>query len=474
MDKNIRYISKDIRNGKLLEENIPQLFNHLANHYNIYSEIRLAMHYFAFYESFCDDEGLWSKEALEITDQLNAIIGDSVLKSQNGMEREKAIKGIDAIRKDITKRMDTLTAYTDIFQTYEYVLNRLEYRFKGDTKSFEEDDFEKEILRYIFNSEDNFIINEKIKDIIGQLPIRITKQKYFELLRGSLQAYLGADASSFDTYLYMIKTSAMLYQVDSMESLYPGLWERKDFLTHISYKDITKEDYDKALRSLQAVTMTLETETFIYFALQEIVNEVYTLLLCAPYAGMVSSDAKEAEDASISIIREINGEFIMKKKNDLSTELTMLFTDVEGVQEEMTFDIAEMEDAIYHVKINHKSLTQSLMLEPQLQVLLRSQSLLSNSLFINLEEESQEEETVDEERVEKEANTLEAELTTLFNQTDRMISRAVMANTLNKMPVFFADHKEVMDYVKYSLERCSDLFEKAACYEIIGEIMKEE
>jgi hypothetical protein len=114
------------------------------------------------------------------------------------------------------------------------------------------------------------------------------------------------------------------------------------------------------------------------------------------------------------------------------------------------------------------------MLDQLLQVLLRSQNLLSNSLFINLEEESKTEEVVDEERIERERNALEEDLTGLFDSSDRMISRAVMANTMNKMPVFFADHKEVMDYVRYSLDRCADQYEKAACFEIISEIMKSE
>jgi len=48
-----------------------------------------------------------------------------------------------------------------------------------------------------------------------------------------------------------------------------------------------------------------------------------------------------------------------------------------------------------------------------------------------------------------------------------------MANTMNKLPVFFKDHKEVMDYVRYSLERCSDIHEKIACIEIIRDIMSE-
>lgn len=474
MDKNIRHISKDIRSGRQPEENLPVLFNYLADHYYISADIRLAMHYFAFYESYCDEEGTWSQEAFEYIDRVNLLIRNGVLQSLTGAEREKAIRTIDTIRKEITGRMEALTAYTDIFQTYEYVLNRLEYRFKNEREAFDEEEFAKEILRYIFDSEDNFIINEKIKDIVGQLPIRITKQKYFELLEGSLQAYLGADESAFDTYLYLLKTSAMLYHADNLETFYPSLWEKKEQLSAIAYKEITKADYNKALSTLQAAILILETETTVYLSLQEIVNEVYTSILCSSYAGMVSTGMEEAQEAALTIISEINEDFVNRDKQEIKDELIEKFTDLEGVQEELSYSLPEMEDALYYAKENYQALTQSLMLDQLLKVLLRSESLLSNSLFIDLDQEQMTDEVVDEERLARETQELKEELSLVFDRSDRMISRAVMANTMNKMPVFFSDHKEVMDYVRYSLERCSDIYEKSACYEIISAIIKAE
>ena len=473
MNQMIKQISKDIRSGRLLEENIPKLLNRLANHYNTNTGVRLAMHYFSFYEAFCDDEDSWSTAARETTKQLNQIIKDHILHSQSGVEHEEAIQTIDAIRKDIMKRMDALTAFTDIFQTYEHVLNRLEYRFHGKVEAIEEEEFAKEILRYIFDSEDNMIINEKIKDIIGQLPIRMTKQKYFELLKNSINAYLGTDTSALDSYLYMLRTSAMLYQEEGMESLYPELWEKKEFLSHMAYKDISKENYKKALSILQAVTLFMEMETTLYYSLAEITNEVYALLLCAPYEGMVPSETTAAEQAVLQILHEINRNFLKSEKIELSEDLLEKFTDMEGIQEDMSFEIVTLEDALYEVKVNHKPLIDSLMLKPLLQVLLLSQDLLSNSLFINLEEDNTTENIVDEAKVNKETKALEEQLSVLFRNHDRMIGRAVMANTINKMPVFFVNHKEVMDYVLYSLERCSDEYEKSACVEIINEIMSD-
>ncbi|MDD3174244.1 MAG: hypothetical protein PHF63_11430 [Herbinix sp.] len=472
MNKKVRNISIDIRRGTLLDENIPQLFNHLADHYDTYAWVRLALHYYAFYESYCDEENLWDRDAKDTIFKLNHIIRENILQSQSGFEREKVVQSIDEMRKGISRRMDILTAYTDVFQIYEYILNRLEYRFHKNLDSVDAVEFTKEILRYIFDTEDNFIINEKIKEIIGQLPIRITKQKYFELLKESIRAYLGADQSSLDTYLYMLRTSAMLYHQDGMDSEYPRLREMKEKLSGIDYKGITKEDYERAVVTLQAATLMLETESTVYFGLQEIVNEVYALLLCAPYANMVDTDMLEAKKAAQTILINMNELFLENEKSELTMNLMEQFKDVEGVQEELSYELTELEDALFEVNKNYHNLIQSLMLEPLFEVLQCSQKLLSNSIFIDLEKE-EDKGIVDEVRIEEVTIKLEDEFTKLFAGQDKIMSRAVIANSINKMPVFFKNHKEVMDYILYSFERCTDSYEKAACVEIIKTIMSD-
>lgn len=471
MDKRVKNICQDIQNGKLPEENIPKLFNYLADYNQVWAEVRLAMHYYTLYESYYDEEGTWSEDVLTVVSNINKLIKDNVVKNQSGLVREKAVEEADSVRQDLMKHMNALTAYTDIFQNYEYVLNRIEYRFRTEAAAFDEEEFSKDILRYIFDSEDNVIINEKIKEIIGQLPIRITKQKYFELLRESLGAYLGAEVSSFDSCLYMLRTSAMLYQEDGMETLYPKLWEKKEYLAHLDYQNITAGEYQKAKTVLNSATLILETETTVYIALQEIINEVYAILLCSAYSGMSAALAKDAEKAAGVIILRINEKFIKKEKEDILEELMDQFKALEGVQEELSFETGVMENALDEVVQNHNSLVESLMLGQFLQVLLRSGDLLSDSLYIDwqLKKDTA---PVDAERWEKEIVAFTDELTKLFETHDRMVSRAVMAGTISKIPVFFNSHKEVMDYVRYSFERCTDLYEKAACREIIKDMIK--
>jgi hypothetical protein len=472
MDKRMINISRDVRNGRFLEENIPMLFNYMADQYHAYASVRLAMHYETLYEAYLDDADLWSEEAREVITQLNKIIKKHVLTKHKVNEMEKTIHFVDELRKNIMLRMKILTNYTDIFQIYEYILNRVEYRFKEEDPAKEDDEFAKEVLRYIFDTQDNVVINEKIKEIIGQLPIRMTKQKYFDRLRESIELYQGADRTSLDSYLYILRTSAMLSNDEKMKNYYPELWEQKERLSSLKYKEITKTEFDEAEAALRKATLFLESEATVYYSFQEIVNEVYAILLCDPYAGMSPYTAGNQQELVSTILMEINSSFLKNVKSELSQELYDKFTGIEGVQEELSSDLVGLEDALYEIDQNYRKLTESIMVNNLLNILLRTRDLLSNSLFIDWEEEKNEE-TVDEKLAEAEAKSLEEEMSELFAGQDKAVSRAVMANTLNKMPVFFKNHTEVMDYVRYSLEHCNDSYEKTACMEIINNIMSE-
>lgn len=52
-----------------------------------------------------------------------------------------------------------------------------------------------------------------------------------------------------------------------------------------------------------------------------------------------------------------------------------------------------------------------------------------------------------------------------------MITRAVMAQALSELPIFFNNISELQDYIYNTLSICNDKAEKLACIEIINGIM---
>lgn len=470
MEKTIKNIYRQILSNTLPEEHIPPFLNYLADDYHTIAGVRLAMHYFSFYETWIDEGEQWSKASQGMMKKLNGIISNKLLSHAQGEELEMAVGETDRLRNDIMNHMMQLTAYTDIFQNYEYILNRIEYRFKETVEAEDDEEFSKEILRYIFDTDNNAIINEKIREIIGQLPIRMTKQKYFDLLSGSLIEYKGAPSDTLESYLYMLRTSAMVISGTEMERLYPDLWEKKEFLGGLPFKEITQKDYERASQVLQEAIRFLQGEVNIYYSLQEIVNECYGLLICSPYIGLSTSPYQKQGKVALAIISDVSSLFIKGEKEEPSEKILLKFHELEGVQEELSFDLTTLEEALYQIDQDHRSLVEGIMADKLLNVLLLSKKLLSESLFIDFYELTLKG-PVSEEQIKAESDKLIGQLTDVFENVDRMVMRSVMASTLNKMPVFFQDHKEVMDYVLYSLEKCTDKAEKLACMEIIKDIM---
>ncbi|NLO08367.1 MAG: hypothetical protein GX129_00645 [Clostridiales bacterium] len=469
MSKNLKSIYKDIINNHNLQESIPEFFEMAAEKYNTYATVRLALNYYTGYEMYWDEN--WTGQTRDYIKHINDIISDALLEVREKEDLVEYVRQIDNIRSNITERMEMLTLFVDLFEIYEYALNRVEYRFKEMDQIKEDEELAREVLRYIFDSEDNVMINEKIKEVIGQLPVRITKQKYFDYISDSFNELIGASEGVLETYIYIIRSCAMLDISSDMKEAYPELWDKKDQLEILDFKDISNKEYEEASLLVQEAAALLEIESSAYYNLIEIVNELYTILLCAPYIGQASENNNEHRKAALHIIGSINKAFTKDKQEEPTSEILESFGVIEGLQEDMEYDIISLEDIIYQIDKNHRMIVDSLGREEQLHSLLHSKNLQSGSLFVDLDG-TDSDEPIDKDRLYKEKNKLINELEERFQSLDRMIVRAVMANTMNKMPVFFNSHTEVMEYVLYSLNKCTDMAEKYASIEIIVSMME--
>lgn len=474
MNKELKRMYREIINNKHLMENIPPFLKLMADSYYTAAGVRLALHYFTYYEMYCDDKVSWDQKLLEYSERINKVIS-RIGKDNRNEDYNGLVKETDEIRSGIMERMDFLTAFADLFEIYEYALNRVEYRFKDMEQLDDDEEIARDILRYIFDPEnDNVVINYMIKEVIGELPVRITKQKYFEYLRNGFNELFGASKDSFENYIYIIRSCAMLDMTDDSKDIYPDLWEKKSYLENLNFKNITKEEYQNAMEFVSEAGAFLETESTAYYSLMELVNELYALMLCAPYEedeipdeGAFDSGRKEA---AFYIIKEINKAYFEDKQDEIQQDVIDKFKILEGYQEETEFDILRLEDALFHINEEHRALAENLTEDDIFSVLLLCKDLLSDSLFIDLHNEKSEG-IISKERFEKEVDKLIEDLAVKLKSCDRMIMRAIMARTINKVPVFFTSHSEVMNYILYSLNKCTDPAEKYACLEVINEIM---
>ncbi|WP_033166851.1 hypothetical protein [Clostridium sp. KNHs205] len=477
MNKHLRAVCKDIERGKELDRNLPVFTNQLINIYNQYAEVKFTIHYYTFYEYYAESypEG-WEEEGL--LKEFNNLLKEYYLKGEAGLKTEEGIEKLNSLRNSCIKKMQVLTAYTDIFQVFEYVLNRIEYRFKEITDDISDEDFSSKAISYIFDTQDNVIVNSKIKEVLGQLPIRMTRQKYFELLKNSISVYKDGDISSLESFLYMIRTCSMLYNTEEMKE-YPYLMNlRKEFIDE-NYKDITKERYEELTKLLEESAEYINKRVDYYFGLQECINNLYVMLLSSPYIYMeggyklenLKGEMKylilpQDRDKLRYIIDGINTKFLEEKLTALSEELEEKLSYTEGKQEILIDEVSQLEAYLPEINSRYGELLESMMLGRVFSCLLLSEKLLSSSLFIDLNK-AESKDKVDDALISKTQEEVLKELGDLFAGSERSVVRAVMANTLSKLPVFFKNQAEIKEFIENSLDQCQDKAEKTACIRII-------
>ncbi|MFV0343238.1 MAG: hypothetical protein ACK5JH_10185 [Anaerocolumna sp.] len=485
MNQNLRKICLKIQSQEELDTALPQYLNHLINIYGQYSNLNFSMFYYTFYESY--QEGIEvSEEEEKILSRFNLVVREFLAGEYHGAKMQEGLKELDALRNLVINRMHILTGYTDMLEIYEYVLNRVEYRYDEAFISVEqEQELVRDMVSYIFNEQDNVVINEKIKEIIGQLPIRLTKTKYFDMLRDSLSIYKGGDLSSLDTFLYMIRTSSMLYQVEGIDEVYPELVKIKKYFQGLDFSDLSKEDYTKASEELNQTVAWILQKVEFYFSLEECINHLYVMLLTHPYQFVEGGYKLESLKGNMKFLlmpeeldkfriisKTINEYFLNDSKPEIEESIEELMTFTEGKQESLSEEMSQLEAYFPDITMNHKSLLESLMLGAIYHSAEMAGKLLSGSIFIDIHGEKIERPTTQED-IKMATDSLISELTTLFANHPKIVVRAVMASTISKLPVFFNNSKEIEDYMKNALASCGDMAEKTAAYHIVKSFLEE-
>ena len=465
----------DISKNQNLEKNLPLYANYMMDLYGRRASVELAMDYYTFYGMLLDqirpDETLQS-----LTRQFNAVLRDYVVDVATDEKREEGIKLIDTLRNNVYNIVEILTAYSDIFARYEHVVNRCEYLFREpeiDPK-YTDEDFTRQIMQYLFADDDNAVINTKITEIVGELPLRMTKNKFFEFLCEGMSVYQKSDTAAIDDFIYDIRTSALLSLPEGIhEEKYQDLYEIYEKISQIDFAKMDEETFHQSVERLNYAADFIEKETNLYMMLAGLINKAYAMIITGVYADLENRDTRNARD----IIEKINRSFDGEKDLTLEEDVTDRFVFMEGIPEEIQNVIQSVEYTLDHVRMNAMEAVENMMLSPVYHGLFLCEKLLADSLFINLHEDQipvseNEKKDVEAYLVEK-REALMKELRGFFDKHQKAVNRSVMSMILSRLPVFFNNVSEIQDYIYNSFSNCTNKAEKAACIEIVKSIMEE-
>ncbi len=460
---NRRQLQHDIENQKNIEETMPVAMNMIASDYYVYSAFQFTMNFYNYYELTCE-QSVADTDA--IFEMVNHLVEQTILSSFDGQVREDAIKQIDCLRTEILNVMEELTAYADKFAIYEYMLNRLEKNYEDNLEDMDNDSVTKDIMETIFSDNDQVLINARIRAMLSQLPVRMTKNRFFDMLKDSLSIYEGSDQSSVNDFLYMVRSASGLAVKKEHESTTNNsikyLGESLKKLESIDFVMVSPEQFKEASDLLALAVEKIQNITDRYFSLQEVVNAYYCMLLNQPY---ISCEAQKEVDTLSEIIRAIVNNNKGDKKLSLEDDLVEKFEYTEGKLEQYLLYLSKDEAMIEHMSLSNQDMISSLMLSQQFTALQLSKSLSSNSVFIDLHEEKTDKKA-DSLYLTKTFNELVEDFTRLLEKNKKLYNRAVIASVLRELPVLFNSKEEVENYIKSALAGCHDIAEKISSIEL--------
>lgn len=424
-----------------------------------YSFVRLTLNYSIYYDRLFEEAGE--------TDKLRSYIQCYNKLLTRFFEEEDIEKELLELRKNVTRQVEILTAYTDCFQIYEYVLNRLERKFKTlHTLGQDDKRFTDRLVKFITEAKEKAVMNSRIQDIIGELPVRLTKQKFFSLILEGLSVYIGSPMENLKSMMYILETESMTRLPEGMEE-YKELYELLKQLERWNYRNMTEDGYKDAISKLDIACKELLKESSFYMDLQEMINDLYVLIITNSQAVVSMSE----EQLCQSLILEILDKY-EKMEEPVSEEYYERFTDLEGRQE-----------ACYERYLRCELPPEDEISgeDPDYIKAVNVELLLSGSPFVELKEEgissvSDQDKmaVVDRACLEHTAGEYFKRLEEVFSNTSRPVARAVMAKALSSLPIYFNSVDEIQAYIRGSLESCLDDAEKETCKELLEELMSYE
>ena len=158
---------------------------------------------------------------------------------------------------------------------------------------------------------------------------------------------------------------------------------------------------------------------------------------------------------------------------EIEDEVTGKLVYIEGIQEKSHTLCMQLEQAIDE-DILEMYVNSSNNISDIIVMFKKCCLLTSTSIFIDLKENQIEDIDVDDKILKDKIEELINELKELFAKKSRVYTRAVMANILSELPVFFVNMNEVIDYVQTQISSCKNKIEKIACYAILSDIMADD
>ena len=269
----LRSIAHKITKGKNESDNWNQFFTEYKGYMGRLAGTQFALNLV----SIMMDDHLWQEQELSGIGKEFLEFVETCEKAGYDISLEEQIK---EYRKKLKNMMECLVTYNDRYLIYLYVMNISKYRFEDyDMKGYTDASFTDELMTYITKDKDQSNIRYKTMDVLKGLPIRLTKKRFFELVRDGYSVYKGGSMESIKGFDYMLRSAALLKEPEGMSAYFPALDEYDRHFASLDIESLDAEGYyDESTRLAECIDYLNEHISSCQL-LAEGINQLYAFIL---------------------------------------------------------------------------------------------------------------------------------------------------------------------------------------------------
>ena len=494
MKRTSKILLTDINADRDRENSLIKYQKLMAAAFTNYATIKLSLNLFTMYE-MSEEISLDRRDEIEgYIDTVDAAIR-SVYIDKESVESENYKACLDEVikaRDSITRKMKILTAYTDAFEIYEYIINRREPEVLGTIdESIDVSALANSMYEFVFSENDKMLVNTRIQEFIAQLPVRMTKSRFIDIISNSLAIYRGGEKKSVDEFVQMLRDAMLMDIPDGFNDEYPRLYEIYKTFKDTDYKVLDRAGYDKLSDMLTEGTELIQSAVTDYLMLTEIINDILIILYTNGIADksfiVKTTDKAEIDIQTVDTSKltkyEISSLILTElvKADDIyeaSKRFDEYFVQLEGAQEDAYEELLGIEANLDDLNGTYYEMYGD-DIKNAFDCLTKADILTSSSLFMDIDKSSESGASIvsvvsdeaDDIYILETKNSLEEDIDELFKTFSKQEKRSVMAKVLSLMPVFFNSQQEILEYFEYALNSCSDKAELTACRDIVNDLM---
>lgn len=472
---NYAKVHESFKKGENIERSLMEFIAHVEGQYFKFWLTNIELDYITFLEISREKETEWVLAQDELLEKLYKYIVSLLSDPKNLLNssergQHQRINTLKKYKLELQRRIKLLTAYGDQTKMFEYIYHRLEGKFDHKVTELDDDqNFSGLVLQYIFNTQDPVIINDKIKQIYEQLPIRMTKSRFFNYVDDSFNLLKGIEQSQLTAYSQLIKDVIYPEAIQADGIFLPKIKEMLEDLNNGYDLVLKEEELIGLLQGLDQVGEHIDLATGYYLYVVNMVNELMGLLIA------ITSESKEIAQASVDSFVQLMEKLSYKKKGQplIDDEINTLLVQTEGVIEGLSMELGQADALVETALITYQESIKKLQLVSRYQNMKIMPILSSGSYFADFEQENKMEDLVDEFYLAQTKKELTQWIEGVFNKETRVMQRARMANAFSVINVVHRKPQEVYQFILDALLACNDVGEKTMSKRLIRELMQD-